>query len=71
VSYHWADMMVLWAALEGDYEAVDATLRIYKSEGLKKLVAVCDQIMKMAVRIHLARADRHNTEEGNDTNENN
>ncbi len=60
MSCHWADVMVLWSALEQDYDAMDATLQIYKTEALQELASVCDLIKMKADAIYFRRIDLQN-----------
>ena len=57
MSYHWTDVMVLWAALEQDYDAMDATLQIYKPEALQELALTCDLIRNKATNIYFKKTE--------------
>ena len=48
MSYHWADVGILWAALEMDWETVDALLHIYSVGCLHEIAEACEAIVYKA-----------------------
>lgn len=57
MSYHWSEVAILWAALDGDYEAINKMLGIMTTKALQDFAVECRLISEKAETLYFKKVD--------------